>query len=184
MQRRVGQDEELKEAGQKAGGEEEGAGEKVTEQQPGEGAGSLGSPYVMVTPAPPEEPKRRPAPANLVTSWGPRASKTLKQSSTGGSSKSGQQLPVRRSSPRLGPQLPPKSSYVKQHQASLSVQAGSSRPMTPRRAALKAKVEAAVANARNSPRLAKMAPKRPRWPQDGSQDTPKGPRMAPRCPQK
>ena len=32
--------------------------------------------------------------------------------------------------------------------------------MTPRRAALKAKVEAAVASARNSPRLAKIAPKR------------------------
>ena len=34
------------------------------------------------------------------------------------------------------------------------------RVMTPRRAALKAKVEAAVANVRNSPRLAKLTPKR------------------------
>jgi len=119
-------------------------------------AKNLGTPYIEVTPAAEEE--REPAKprrlANLVTSWGPGVVKT--KAGTGGKKGTSPQVASN------GPKLPPKSDYVKQQQ---SAAAGVDRlrvprVMTPRRAALKAKVEAAVANVRNSPRLAKLAPKR------------------------
>ena len=87
----------------------------------GGSGGSLGTPYVVVS-APetrevPEDHKKR-RPVNLVTSWGPKATKTKLMAAEGGVAAK----PMRRSSPSpsLAPQLPPKSNYVKQHQASLS----------------------------------------------------------------
>ena len=158
MSLRVGEDKDLKEPSQEVDGSQEAA----TEEQKASSSSSraLGSPYVKVTSETPEtetetEDRKKRRPANLVTSWGPRATK-LKLSSTAGNLK----VPATRTSPRFAPQLPPKSSYVKQSQATLLANGGGSRPMTPRRMALKAKVEAAVANARNSPRLAKITPKR------------------------
>ena len=159
MSLRVGEDKDLKEPRQEVDGSQEAATE---EQKPSSSSSrALGSPYVKVTSETETETetetedRKKRRPANLVTSWGPRATK-LKLSSTAGNLK----VPATRTSPRLAPQLPPKSSYVKQSQATLLANGGGSRPMTPRRMALKAKVEAAVANARNSPRLAKITPKR------------------------
>ena len=162
---RVSEDQELAEAGQT---EQKEARETSAPPQeipagpdpPGDGGSgsSLGTPYVKVT-APEDEKKRRPA--NLVTSWGPKATK-LKLTAAAGGAEGGLVKPLRRSSPSVAPQLPPKSRYVQQHQVTLSAGGAKtvSRPMTPRRAALKAKVEAAVASARSSPRLAKITPKR------------------------
>jgi len=122
-------------------------------------AKNLGTPYIEVTPALDQEQEQVKKPrrlANLVTSWGPGVVKTK----TGAGGKT-------RTSPHVasnGPKLPPKSDYVKQQQTEAAGQLVGQlkvpRVMTPRRAALKAKVEAAVANVRNSPRLAKLTPKR------------------------
>ena len=176
---RVADDKELAEAEtdqkqEEAEGQEVSAGSSTVTDPPGGSGGSLGTPYVVVTapeshqadvlPEPEDHKKKRPV--NLVTSWGPKATK-LKMSAAA-AAEGGRVKPQRRSSPSVAPppQLPPKSRYVQQHQVALSaggarpVGPTASRPMTPRRAALKAKVEAAVASARSSPRLAKITPKR------------------------
>ena len=111
--------------------QKEAGGEMETSDQPQLSAGgsesSLGTPYVRVTPpetseAPTEshtesEDAKKRRPVNLVTSWGPKATK-LKVTAAAGPAGGlgGLAKPLRRSIPSLGPQLPPKSQEVKQQQ--------------------------------------------------------------------
>ena len=125
----MAEDQELAEAEE---AQREAVAGETSEQQlsagsstgPAEGSGScLGTPYVKVTtpggsevPAATEDIKKR-RPVNLVTSWGPKATK-LKVTAAAAAASGGLTKPLRRSSPSVAPHLPPKSLEVKQQQVS------------------------------------------------------------------
>ena len=111
------------EAAQKEAGETSEQLSAGSSSDPAEGSGrALGTPYIKVTapetsasagpPTDTADPKKR-RPVNLVTSWGSKATK-LKVTTAGGGG--GVTRPMRRSSPSVAPQLPPKSQEVKQQQ--------------------------------------------------------------------
>jgi len=118
------------------------SGERVTKEDPSFQSEEKTNevPIVEVTPASTSEESKPKKPSNLVTSWGAGVTKLTANSK---STKVNQ----------TKPQQPPKSLTASQSGA---VQP---RAMTPRRAQLRAQVEASVSNARSSPRL-NRTPKR------------------------
>jgi len=117
------------------------SGERVEKDDPAFQTGENLEVKSVETPTTSSEEPKPKKPSNLVTSWGPGVTKLT------ANSKATKPAPSKA-------QLPPKSLTVPQSGATKSA-----RPMTPRRAQLKAQVEATIAGVRNSPRLPRT-PKR------------------------